>query len=546
MATDFDLASDLRQSLIREEACIHPPLHQSQSPEEAALWHESFQLCSQAARREHLRWLARNDLFYLAVYILNRRHFIRNPRTAQWTFERCREVQENPNGYADLWPRESFKSEIITFAKTIQDILTNPEETFGIFSHTRPMASTFLMVIKRELENNDELKELFDDILWRDPKTEAIAASVPWGAHAITVKRKGNPKEATVEAWGLTDGQPTSRRFSKIVYDDVVSPDATSADMIQKTTSALENSFLLTASDPAIYRYLATFQEIGDTTQIAIDRRLFELRKRGPMDAQGDVAYCSDEKFAQFKKTLTPKIFALQILLDPTKSKDEYDLGFREEWMDYYEELPPRRAMNVYNLIDPAGNSSESNSRYARITVGLCADRKARILEMRWDKLDLEERWQDVFESEQKWQPLRHAYEKYAFQSDLDHFRYRMEQVHYKFTEKIITVGGNRRSKDQRIEDLIPWGRDHRLLFPKRMVVRLKDGSEVDLVKHFRDREWLLFPYTKLKDLLDALSRIADPMLSIVFPKVYGGRQYAEGGMGREGGGGGTGSWMSE
>lgn len=61
-----------------------------------------------------------------------------------WLFERCREVQASPNGHLDLWAREHGKSSIITFGATIQDILKDREITVGIFSHTRPIAKTFL------------------------------------------------------------------------------------------------------------------------------------------------------------------------------------------------------------------------------------------------------------------------------------------------------------------------------------------------------------------------------------------------------------------
>lgn len=548
----FDALASLREGLRKNSirpCSRHDDLAASKSPEGALEWWETIKDCSTAAQREHLRWLGKNDLFFLLVYLLNRKHFLRDERTTKWTFRRCREVQEDPNGYADLWPRESFKSEIITFGLTIQDIINDAEKTFGFFSHTRPLASSFLMIIRRELEQNDRLKSLYDDVLWQNPKTDCLNASVPWTAHAITVKRKGNMKEATIEAWGLTDGQPTGRRFSDIVYDDVTSRDATSQTMIQATTDGLKNSFLLTASDPPRYRYIATFQEIGDTTQDVIDEGLFKLRKRGPLDSQGNVAYCSDEKFSDFRKKLGTKIFALQILLDPSKSKAETDLGFKDEWLDYYDDPPTRRAMNVYGLVDPAGDTPDSNSQFALWVVGLCADKRVRVLDIVLDKLDLEQCWQVLFNCQRKYDPLKWGYEKYGMQRDIEHYKFRMNEMNYKFN--IVPLGGVRRSKDQRIGELVPWFRDKRIIFPRHLNKTLKDGRRLDVLKYFHDREYSLWPYNpKQRDLLDALARICDNDLGLVFPKPYGGvlrwgsEGYASGGGTAEGGGGG--SWLSE
>src|ERR1700759_1112643 len=99
--------------------------------------------------REVQRWLGRHDLFFLLVKLL-RRPDLNHP----WIFDRCREVQNKPNGHLDLWSREHGKSSLITFGLTIQDILNDPEITIGIFSHTRPVAKTFLRQIKMEFETN--------------------------------------------------------------------------------------------------------------------------------------------------------------------------------------------------------------------------------------------------------------------------------------------------------------------------------------------------------------------------------------------------------
>jgi hypothetical protein len=127
-----------------------------------------------------------------------------------WVYDRCREVEAAPNGYLDLWAREHFKTSVITFGLSIKDILNDPEVTIGIFSHTKSIAKAFLSQIKLELQNNVYLKGLFKDILFEKPESESDRWSVDRG---IIVKRKSNPKEATVEAWGLVDGQPTSKHF---------------------------------------------------------------------------------------------------------------------------------------------------------------------------------------------------------------------------------------------------------------------------------------------------------------------------------------------
>ena len=173
------------------------------------------------------------DLFFLLIHGLRRIDADRD-----WLFERCREVQKDPNNRLDLWSREHYKSTIITFGLTIQDVLNDPDITVGIFSHTRPIAKGFLRQIKREFESNDFLKQLFPDVLWANPQTEAPKWSEDEG---LIVKRKGNPKEGTVEAWGLVDGQPTSKHYKLMVYDDTVTRESvTTPDMIAKVTEAWE------------------------------------------------------------------------------------------------------------------------------------------------------------------------------------------------------------------------------------------------------------------------------------------------------------------
>jgi hypothetical protein len=185
----------------------------------AAQWHESQ------------RWLGRHDLFYLLTVIL-RRPDMDHP----WQFDRARMIQQEPDGCIDLWAREHGKSSWITFALTIMDILNNPEITVGIFSHTRRIAKGFLLQIMREFEMNEELKALYPEVLYANPAKESPQWAIDDG---ICVKRKGNPKEPTIEASGLIDSQPTSRHYMLRVYDDVVTRESVATgEQITKTTEA--------------------------------------------------------------------------------------------------------------------------------------------------------------------------------------------------------------------------------------------------------------------------------------------------------------------
>ena len=240
-------------------------------------------------------------------------------------------MQAQPNGFLDLWAREHFKSTIITFGLTIQDILNDPELTFGLFSHTRPIAKGFLRPIKWEFERNQNLKTWFPDVLYAEPHKESPKWSEDDG---IIVKRKGNPKEATIEAWGLVDGQPTSKHFKRMVYDDVVTRESvTTPEMIKKVTEAWELSRNLT-SEGGQDRYIGTRYHYYDTYNEMMKRgitpRIYAATKDG--NADGEPVLMSRERLAQ-KRLEMQDTFAAQMLLKPRLEKDAF---YKREWFKWF------------------------------------------------------------------------------------------------------------------------------------------------------------------------------------------------------------------
>lgn len=159
----------------------------------------------------------------------------------------------------DLVP--THNSTVITLGLVIQDLCKNPEERIGIFSHTRPIAKGFLRQIKLALESDCPVKKWFPHVFWMDPKKHAPKWSEDDG---LIVRRRGQPKESSIEAWGLVDGQPTSKHFTIRVYDDVVTKESvTTPEMIKKTRDAFELSQSL-GTDGGQVRICGTHYHFAD------------------------------------------------------------------------------------------------------------------------------------------------------------------------------------------------------------------------------------------------------------------------------------------
>lgn len=468
---------------------------------------------SEPVQKQHLANLGRSDLYFLLRYLLKATY-----ADNDWCFARCREVQANPSGYLDLWAREHFKSTIITYALTIQDVLNDPEITVGIFSHTRPIAKGFLRQIKREFEANDDLKRIYDDVLWQNPQKEAPKWSEDDG---IIVKRKTNPKEATIEAWGLVDGQPTSKHFKRPVYDDTVTRESvTSPEMIKKTTEAWELSLNL-HSEGGQARYIGTRYHFNDSYATMISRgsvkqRIYPATENGKVD--GQPVLLTAERLAEKRRDMGPYTFGCQMLQDPKADETQ---GFKEEWLKFYVAPIARHAalgMRKLLLVDPASEKKKTSDYTSAWVLGYNNDQKIYVLEFVRDRLNLSERTSLVFDLHKRWQPEQVGYEQYGMQSDIEHIQGEMERQIYHF---VITKLDGSMPKNDRIRRLIPKFEQGTILLPDKMLRRNYEGRSEDLVQIFQDEEYNAFPVSAHDDMLDSLSRLADHNIFVDFPMSY-------------------------
>ncbi len=411
------------------------------------------------------RELARRDLFYLLRCLLNRPDMCH-----PWIYDRVREVEVARDGYLDLWFREARKSTIITFGCTIQDILASHgddplpewngvEVTFGIFSHTRPIAKKFLRQIKAELETNEVLKGLYPDILWAEPERQAPKWSEDAG---IIVKRKTNPKEATVEAWGLVDGQPTAAHFYRLMYDDVIERGAVNTpEMIERATEAWELSINLGVADGGRDRYAGTRYAFGDTYQVILDRGAAKARIYPSTDdgtETGKPVMFSPEEHEKRRRAMGKFTFSAQMLQKPvSKGTATFDIEHL-----HFAEIRPK-TINIFILGDPANSKKKNSDRTGFAVLAMDAQRNFYLVDGYNHKMNLGERWTALSRLRRRWmsepgvQSVRVGYEKYGMQADIEHFQSRMEVEGFSFEiEEVSWVKEGSQSKDDRIARLRP------------------------------------------------------------------------------------------
>lgn len=467
---------------------------------------------------EVVRTLVLADLYYLLVRVCGRADML--PCTGrpgfvdnEFMFERTREIQASPDGYLDLWAREHGKSSIITFGMTLQNILQNPEVTIGIFSHTRPIAKAFLRKLMREIENNRALHAAFPDILVGSDVRQYQKFSEDDG---VIVRRKTNPNEATIEAWGLVDGSPVSKHFQILLYDDVVVKDSvTSPEMIEKTMTAMEQSYNL-GTTPGIKRMCGTRWHFNDAHRTVIDRGTFKPREYpgriGGIE-EGGTVFWDEETHRAKRQEQGPYTYAAQILLNP---KADAAMGFKREWLRYYTKQPRIEDLNCYILVDSA-NTKRKESDYTAIwVIGLGKDGNYYALDIVRDRLNLTERVERLFTLHRKYKPKQVRWERYGNMSDAEAIKREQEHQNYRFD---ITEVAGQTSKDDRIRRLIPAFENGRIYLPKSLHVTDWQKNTVDLVRSFVEEEFYPFPTCLHKDLLDSLSRIAEPDLKLVWPK---------------------------
>ena len=498
------------------------------------------------------RTLILNDIYYLGLFILNIDKMysetvgdtiVFHP----WIFNRCREVQEDPDFHIDIWAREHFKSTIITLLKTVQDILRDPEIAICIFSYNQKIASKFVSQIKNALENK-RLRQLFPDIIpedtgsgkytYIDDEGSRRSQKFSWSSVALTVKRKTGRKEPTVSGYGLVTGQPTGMHFDMLIYDDVVTPDSVrTSEQNRYTTEQFTMSLNTGSGENVRVRIIGTRYSLYDTyfhimnpkyaSEGVMGGSKYSLRCYPCRTMSGDPVLYTSEYLETKRSVMVSFVYDSQMMCDPQFSSD---IGFNEDWIaercNSDEIYGDRDSYNFYIIVDPANTKNNKSDFTAMVVVAVNGDGRYYIPDIVRDKMSLSERISSLMSLVNRWTTSHGRpevfYEQSGLSSDMEVIRGMMEAKRYWFTihsmgtKPRVTLdpragSGAGSLKVNRILALEPLFRGYRIVLADSCVKVNWNGREEDMMASFVMDEYMKFPISNdHDDMLDALSRIAD------------------------------------
>jgi hypothetical protein len=309
------------------------------------------------------RNIIQQDLWFFVYFVM------KNPLANHpFIVQACKEIEQENGDSLEAWARDHLKTTIISVGRTCQKVLKDPEKRIGIFCAVRPLAIKIQSVIRDLLESPFLLK-CFPDILFEEPYRDAPKWSeAPEGG--LVVKRKGFYKEPTISSWGLVEGMPTGFHLTDMIFDDIVTQDQQSPEIVQKVCDNFDMAENIGTRDRQItvvgtfYRHDDPLVYIMNKTDPVTGEKMFKFRKKAATvdgSFKGASVFLPEASLAK-KRAGKKYFFYCQQLLNPTPRGAE-KLNRDQLIAVSKKQLPIR--MHKFMLIDGAGDKARRVDREA-------------------------------------------------------------------------------------------------------------------------------------------------------------------------------------
>lgn len=508
---------------------------------------ESYSRRSQSLWHEAMRWMAKNDLFYLATRIGTTRGLVNRTNgkpifNRQFILDRCRELEVAEHNVPDVWGRGMGKSTLKTKYRSIQLALNDPNSATCIFSYQRNAAMAHLRSIRDELTMNDLLKMLFEDVLFWDPDAPGQGGGAKtWSLKdGLVVRRSSSRTEGTFEAHVLSK-LPTGRHYDRLVWDDIEDDQAVSSEeqieKLHRQFGQSANLKSISGGEP-VRSITGTFYHSKGIMATLVRKnpekaRLYpgeDLSKKGDGPMGGTPIYYSVTELDQWYSDINdPRIYSMQIACD-YKAGEHQTLDVEKLLVYPADPLDFGRGCYTYICVDPSLGRGDP----ACIWVwGTTPDRRFAWLDVVCKRLAPSQRMEEIWRVASKWSDvslgvMEIRIEEFA-QAD-----YCQPQQEYNarlgMGIPVTKCCDPTKSKIDRIfERWQPHLDASRILVPERMITTDEEGKSFDAVDYFKTFELGEMPKPHTDNYLDAGSLIWEPpkksgvlkIPPIVFPPSY-------------------------
>lgn len=508
------------------------------------------------ALKEEARHRCRNDLHYLAKYILGYN------RVTDHCHKRMAQDIDTPRYKFRLllWPRGHFKSTLGTESRSIQKLLRDPDERILITNAKLNNSQKFLRAVANHWNSNPKFRWLWRDWWLNEYSTpyhkQQLKDKLDWVVRdtqdEFTLLRPGAGREASITT-GAVDASLVSQHYSTIIADDLINREyVRTYEMVEK--SQLYFKDLLDLLDPNgeleiigtrwshmdLYSWI--IEEFGGVASLRVPKNylsesVVERSESTPEEKKTwmvSIQPCYDDEgkpifheeftadvLSDLETAKGPYEFGAQYLLNPTPKENQ---KFMDDWFNRIDIVPDTKDMQVCITVDPAKSLSEGADRSAIAVCAYDENNYMYLVDGINERLTESELPEALFDMVLKWQPrckflLPVGFEAVGFQ---EIYIYNLERM---MLERDVFFGiepikRRQQSKEERILRLVPRIKNG-FFMPKRLPKEpfSSRGLPYDLSQRLL---WQLtkFPFAGEDDLADALADQLDIVKAHRLPTV--------------------------
>lgn len=425
----------------------------------------------------------KKDLLYFSDILSEDRKRLKLPNLIQKEThgELCELLTKWSNHYSMfLMPRGTLKSVIITRNYTIQRLLNNPNMRILIYCETNTKAVKYVREIRDVFENPDFI-EVFgnqkDPSFWREDGFRIAGKTI-------------STKEANLEPGGI-DKPATGTHYDLIICDDLLGETNTNTeDQIEKVTTRFgELQSLLNPGGQIIIvgtiwdeqdLYCDIIRRSGlkdeNGWEEYLTKRVHEtaewnvyIRRAKDGDRLAFPDILSQETLDKIAKNQSDKRHSLQYYNDPTMRATA---RFHDSWINAATTLWEQNKDNIKNLVkyyillvDPAVSKDDKADYTGMVVIGIGDGGMWWVVEAVEERFDSEELIEAIVMMRSRYNCRRTYIESVGFQKSIITWvrAWMKRNLQYFVIEEFNP--GNRKSKEEKIELLIPRFKQGRIAF---------------------------------------------------------------------------------